>query len=384
VVVPRPRFVIVIGTFGKTTTSRVVRAALDRPPLARRMPTRYTGITDKILITRPSQKYAVLEVGVDGFDQMAPQARVVQPDVVVVTCVASEHHRTFQTLEATRAEKVEMLKALPASGTAVLNGDDPNVMWMAGRTRARVVTYGMGPENDVRATDVEFDWPHGMRFRVHFGWEQRPARCRLIGEHTVYNVLAAVAVGLSEGLEPDRVLARVASVPPTVGRMQPVGLANGAVILRDDFKSATETVEASLAALARIPARRRFAVLGEVTEPVGSMGPLYRRIGAIAAGVADRLVLFGPTARKYGPGARRAGMDPAAIASFRRDMGRVIDLLRAELGPGDVVLIKGRHDQRLDRITLALTGREVRCWIRRCRMRGVQCDTCPLLLQDRT
>jgi UDP-N-acetylmuramoyl-tripeptide--D-alanyl-D-alanine ligase len=382
VVVPRSRFVAVVGSFGKTTTGRTVRAALGRPPLVRRMPTKFTGVADKIVTTRPNQRYAVAEVGIDGFDQMAQQAWALQPDVAVVTCIGSEHHRTFGTLEATRAEKAEMLKALPPNGAAVLNGDDPNAMWMAGRTRARIITYGMGPHNDVRATDVALDWPRGMRFRVHFGRTQRPACCRLIGEHMVYTVLAALAVGLNEGLDPDCVLARVASVPPTVGRMQPVPLANGAIVLRDDYKSAQETVEASLAVLANIPARRRFVVLGEITEPVGSLGPLYRRIGALLAGVAERAILFGPNARKYRPGAKGAGMDPEAITSVRREMGQVIELLRSELGPGDVVLVKGRHDQRLERITLALTGRDVRCWIRRCALRGLQCDSCPALSVD--
>lgn len=384
VVVPHTRFVAVVGTFGKSTTSRVVRAALGRPPLHRRPPTQRTGIADRVLSARPSQRYAVMEVGIDGFGQMAQFAYAVQPDVTVVTCIGSEHHRSFGTLSVTRAEKVEMVRALPATGTAVLNGDDPNVMWMAARTRARVVTFGLGPGNDVRATDIELDWPHGTRFVLHAGSEVRPAFCRLIGDHMVRPILAGIAVGLSEGMDLDTLLARVGSVPPTLGRMQPVPLESGAIILRDDYKSAVETIDAALDVLARVPARRRIAVLGEVTEPPGSQGPVYRRLGARLAGIVDRAILYGSSGRRYASGAKQAGMDPGAITTIKSDMQQLIDILRSELGPGDVVLTKGRHDQRLDRVVLALTGHDVRCWIRRCTVRGLQCDDCPWLSRERT
>jgi UDP-N-acetylmuramoyl-tripeptide--D-alanyl-D-alanine ligase len=91
---------------------------------------------------------------------------MIRPNVVVVTCIGSEHNRSFKTLEATRKEKSEMVAILPPTGLAVLNGDDPNVMWMRSRTSARIITYGFGKSNDVRAEDVSHDWPRGMRFTL--------------------------------------------------------------------------------------------------------------------------------------------------------------------------------------------------------------------------
>ena len=103
-----------------------------------------------------------------------------RPDVAVITAVGSEHHRSLGTLEVTRAEKSWMVQALPAAGVAVLNGDDPNVMWMRQKTRARVVTFGFGAACDVRADDVRLDWPRGTRKPIRApratAWQSGPTR----------------------------------------------------------------------------------------------------------------------------------------------------------------------------------------------------------------
>ncbi|MDD5646520.1 MAG: Mur ligase family protein, partial [Candidatus Bipolaricaulis sp.] len=159
--------VVVVGTFGKTTTTRAVRAALGLSV------SRFTGrnsgvaVPAAVLGIRPSDRHAVIEVGVSRQGDMAPHARLIRPTIAVVTCIGSEHLSTFRTLEATRAEKAEMVRALPASGVAVLNGDDANVLWMKSCTRARVVTYGFGDGNDVRATGVQSEGSAGMRFTLH-------------------------------------------------------------------------------------------------------------------------------------------------------------------------------------------------------------------------
>jgi len=254
------RVVAVVGSFGKTTTARAVVTALGG------IPHRYLVLNGRAMVplaifrVRPGQRHAVLEVAVTGPGQMAKHARTVRPDIVVVTSVGSEHNRSLKTLEATRAEKAEMVRILPASGWAVLNGDDPNVRWMANQTCARVVTFGFGETNDVRATDPVLDWPHGTRFTLHTPVGTRTVRTRLIGRPMIYPVLAAVAVALSQERPLDRVLPALEGLEPTPGRLQPVALHNGAFLLRDDFKSAQETIEAALDVLENIPAPRRIVV----------------------------------------------------------------------------------------------------------------------------
>jgi UDP-N-acetylmuramoyl-tripeptide--D-alanyl-D-alanine ligase len=356
-----------------------------RQALGLRMPRRVNGgaqslLAEEVLRTRPAQRRAVFEVGIERAGQMTTYAAMLSPTVAVVTSIGSEHNRSLGTLEVTRHEKAEMVRALPAAGLAVLNGDDPHVRWMAGQTRARVLTFGFGADHTVRASDFRIDWPHGNRFTLQAGGQSREVRSRLLGRHQVYPILAAVTVALAEGLTLDEVLPRLEALEAAPGRMQLVPLANGAFLLRDEFKSALETMERALETLAEIPARR-IVVFGSITEPPGSTGPLYQRLGERLGQVGHRVVVYG-SRRNYRSlvgGARRAGQSVERFTFVGSDVQRAIDVARAELQPGDVVLLKGRYEERLHRVALALAGRTVRCTLSCCDLKVEECDTCPML-----
>jgi UDP-N-acetylmuramoyl-tripeptide--D-alanyl-D-alanine ligase len=373
------RVVAVVGTFGKTTTARAITAALGRGEHRRLDRNSYGFLAEAVLRIRPGDRHAVIEVGIERRGRMAQYARVVRPDVVVVTSIGSEHNRAFGSLEVTRDEKADMLRALSAQGLAVVNGDDVNVEWMATQTRARVVRFGFKPHNDVRAQDARMDWPRGTTFTLVAAERRRTVRSRLVGRQQVYATLAAIAVGLEEGFDLDKIVARLEELRPTPGRMQIVPLANGACVLRDDHKSSVETIDAALDVLAEVPARRRFLVIGEVTEPPGGTGSLYRRLGARLAACVDRALVVGGDYRNYKRGATRAGLPPAEIVDAGRSPARAAAELEAALGPGDVVLLKGHTNQRLERVALALSGRPVRCDIEKCHSRVWSCGDCPML-----
>ncbi len=165
----RTRIVVVVGSLGKTSTAAAIRAALGVRSGRTAMWNGAATAPFCVFAIPPSRRMAVLEVAINGPGQMAPIQRIIQPDWVVVTSIASEHITAFKTLEATRAEKAEAVRRLAPAGIVFLNGDDPHVRWMAGETRARVVTYGFGGDNDVRAGDARVQWPTGTTFRLHAG-----------------------------------------------------------------------------------------------------------------------------------------------------------------------------------------------------------------------
>jgi UDP-N-acetylmuramoyl-tripeptide--D-alanyl-D-alanine ligase len=377
----RARIVTVVGSFGKTTTTRAVQQALGIHERRRLNANAWSHVAEGVLRIRPGQRHAVLEVGIARKGQMSGYASLVRPDVVVVTSIGSEHNRSFGTLEVTRHEKADMVRALPSSGLAVINGDDPHVRWMAGQTRARVITFGFGTDNEVRASDYSIDWPHGSRFVVALRGEQHEVRTRLVGRYQVYPILAAITVAVEEGLGLEEALARLEGFAATRSRLEVVPLANGAFLLLDEFKSAVETIETALETLAEIPAPRRLAVMGGISEPPGSQGPLYQELGQRLGQVADRFVVIGTrrTYRMYRQGARRAGLPDEAITFVGTDLSQATEVLRTTLEAGDVVLIKGRQYERLTRIALALAGRTVRCRLIRCHLRAQDCRTCPML-----
>jgi UDP-N-acetylmuramoyl-tripeptide--D-alanyl-D-alanine ligase len=371
------RIVSVVGTYGKTTTAEAVTAALGDRTHCLIGANHHGFVARAVLGIRPSHRHAVIEIGISTVGEMAAYPRMLRPDVVVVTSIGTEHNRSLRNLEVTRREKAEMVRALSESGVAVLNGDDPNVRWMAGQTQARLRTFGFGRHNHVRATGVELDWPHGTRFTLHADGRARQVRSRLIGRHMIYPLLASVAVALNEGVDLDDAVRRIEEVTPTPGRMEPVRLANGAWILRDDHKSGLETIDLALDVFAQIPAQRRIVVLGDVSEPPGSQGPIYRRLGHRVAQTAERAVFVGGSFRHYRPGAKSGGLTRPALTDAAT-VETATEVLAAELRAGDVVLIKGRDTQRLDRISLALSGRHVGCRAKHCTAHP-RCAKCPML-----
>lgn len=374
--------VAVVGSLGKSTTAACVSAALGLPPEPRPELNGWSWVALAALRTRPRQEARVIEVGLDGPGQMARHARTLRPDVAVVTAVTGEHNRSLPSLEVTRTEKAEMVTGLRPGGVAVLNGDDANVRWMATRTTARAVFFGLRPDNDVRALDVEDDWPRGTSFTLRCpSGERRGVRTRLVGTPAVYASLAAVAVALELGRDLDGALARLATLAPVDGRMCPVALPSGALLLCDDKNSSEASVRSSLDALALIPAARKLVVLGEVFEPRGKAGPLHRSIGERMGRVADRALLMTGRNRASAlrAGARAAGMPPADVRVVGPDVRRATEVLRDELRLGDVVLIKGRGTEHLERIALGLLGRPVRCTLPLCKVPEMRCGRCPQL-----
>jgi len=375
----KTRVIAVVGSFGKSTTTRAIAAALGVPEHSSMLSNSWSWIAFALFRIRPGQRHAVIEVGISKPGLMKGYARTVGPDVAVVTAIGSEHHVSLGTVEVTRAEKSWMLQVLPASGAAVLNGDDPNVMWMKEKTRARVVTFGFGAACDVRADQVRLDWPRGTCFRLTAFGEKRDVAVRLLGRHMIYPILAAVAVSHVEGYALDPVLARLRELAPTPGRMDPVLLPNGVTVLRDDFKSTLETVHTALDVLAEVPAPRRVVLLGSVSEPPGPQRPIYQALGERVAKIASHLVLFHNEFEPYWSGARRGGMPRTAVTSAGRTARDAAEALSQVLHPGDVLLIKGRGPEKLDRVRLILQGRRVGCDIRYCSLRTQACEQCPML-----
>ncbi|MBW1743272.1 MAG: hypothetical protein JRJ47_07550, partial [Deltaproteobacteria bacterium] len=140
-------------------------------------------------------------------------------------------------------------------------------------------------------------------------------------------------------------------------------------------------IEGAFDILSEIPARRRIIVLGEVSEPLGSQGPIYRHLGERIPQVASKAILVCGTnsSKSYSGGAKRSGFPPQALVRVGNDVLKAVEALEGDLGPGDVVLIKGRDNQRLDRVWLALAGRTVRCDIDDCDTKAVECVSCPML-----
>jgi UDP-N-acetylmuramyl pentapeptide synthase len=373
------RITAVVGSFGKTTTTRAIAVALNIPIGQITERNSLSHVARSVLRISHDSSRAVIEVGIEKKGEMQNYTRLVRPDVVVVTSIGSEHNRSFGDLLGTRHEKANMVRALSADGWAVLNGDDPNVVWMKSQCSGNSLFYGYAPSNDVRILEHHIDWPRGMRVRLSLKGKDYSIRTRLWGAHMAYPIAAAVATASIYNMNILHAIDRLATLEPTAERLALEKLENDIYLLRDAFKSSPETIHRALDLVKKIPAKRKMIVLGEISEPPGSQGPIYRKVGERLAELFDYAVIIGGNFQRYRTGAVHAGMKKEQLYHAGHSIKLAVRAIQAKLEPGDVVLIKGRYGQRIDRVALGLMGRPIRCNRQYCDVRALYCETCPIL-----
>jgi UDP-N-acetylmuramoyl-tripeptide--D-alanyl-D-alanine ligase len=327
------------GSSGKTTTKDHIGQLLTRlgptvaPPgsLNNELGHPYT-----VLKATPETRFLVLEMGARGIGHIRHLAEVAPPQVGVVLNIGAAHIGEFGSMEGTARAKGELVEALPAAGMAVLNADDALVAGMAGRTMARVVTFGESEGAEVRATNVRLD----DRGRASYELAGHPVRLRVVGRHQVSNTLAAAAVALNLGMKPVEVAAALGEIGVvSARRMDVYDRPDGVTVIDDSYNANPSSTAAALRALAALGAgRRTVAVLGYMAELGEHEERGHQEVGRLAAELGvDRLIAVGEAAPVLAGAATVAGWSgqPVAVA----DQAEAIAALG--LHPGDVVLVKG-------------------------------------------
>lgn len=371
----------ITGSVGKTTCKECLAAILGaRFPIAysdtKSPPFRLPPILALILRTARRHRFLVAEIGVLKPGDMWRSARVLRPDVAVVLSVRWQHSAAFDTLDDIAAEKANLLRAVHPGGLAILNIDDPRVAAMADPARFRVATFGTTPAADLWATGIASPWPKRLEFHVHSAHETHKVETRLVGTHWVPSVLAAFSVALHCGVRLEDAIESVRHVEPFPARLDPRPLPNGAILLRDEYNGAMDTLLRALTVLEQATAGRRVAVIGNTTDAREKGADLAARIGRDVARVSDMAVFIGEHARVSAQAAVEAGMN-ASHAHALRDPDEAPPLLARELRAGDLVLLRGRFTDHLSRLYFAQLG-SVSCWKRNCELPRT-CDQCPEL-----
>jgi UDP-N-acetylmuramoyl-tripeptide--D-alanyl-D-alanine ligase len=338
----------VTGSTGKTTTKEAIAHVLAtrfRVLKSEGNFNNHFGLPLMLLKIEPEHDLAVIEMGMSHAGEIAALAKIAQPEIGVVTNVAPVHLEFFDSIAGIARAKYELIEALPASGTAVLNVDDEYVSQFGRDSRGRVVMYGLGASADVRAENIQSRGSDGSAFDVVVGSCREKAELHLLGTHNIYNALAAVATGLERGMTPSEAVAALASLTPTDKRGQVVKLGNITVI-NDCYNCNPKALEAMVDALAAMPAKRRVAVVGVMLELGPAGGQLHRQAGEhVAQSKIDVLLGVRGEAQAMVDAAREAGMRAEFVATSE-EAG---EWLARETREGDVVLLKASRGVKLER-----------------------------------
>ena len=361
----RPQVVGITGSTGKTSTREAIAAVLSKRLAVFRNPSNYSGrfgLPIALAGLAPEHEVAVLELACDSFGEIGHLAELTRPQIGVVRSISQAQLATFDTLDAIALEKGRLVEALPPNGTAVLNHDDARVLEMRERTSAQALTFGFSPDADLVASDVRTD-AGGLRFTVHFpgalgmGLPGYPVkgevRTCLIGRHHVHTLLAALAVGMVYRVPWGDMVDALEELRPMPGRVSPLEGVGGSLILDDSYSASPASMLAGFRALADFPAERRVAVLGGMDQLGGQSVEAHRLVGQAAAECVDLLVTRGEHGAWIAEAAQEAGL-PSNRVMVTYTITTAVRFLREWLGPGDVVLVKGDIDDRMEQVVQAL------------------------------
>lgn len=349
-----PTVIGITGSVGKTSTKEVVASVLRRKYRTLKNPRSYNNESTMplaLLQLDGDHEVAVLEMGIYGPGDLTLLTQIAQPQIGIVTNVGPSHMERMKTLDVVAAAKSELVQALPADGIAILNYDDLHVRAMAGKTPARVFTYGLDPTADIWADQIVSHGLEGIAFRAHHAGEAVTLRLPLLGRHSVHTALAAAAAGILLGLGWDAIVDGLRDESAQL-RLLAVPGVNGATLIDDTYNASPVSTLAALNLLADLEGRR-IAVLGDMLE----LGPIeeesHRMVGRRAAEVVDMLVVVGPRAQWIAEEALAYGT-PRDHVLIGENNGHVAALLRDMLQAGDYVLIKGSRGASMEGIVAAL------------------------------
>ena len=351
--------IAITGSNGKTTTKELTAAVLSgRGPVCRTvanynnevgLPLTLLGITEK-------DTAAVVEIGMRGLGQIAALAPAAAPTIGIVTNVCEVHMELLGSIENIAKAKAELVQAIPAGGTVILNADDVRVAAMRALAAdgVRVLTYGIKENADVRAEALRFA-ADGAQFMVTWANERHDYSIPLAGRHNVSNALAALAAGFVLGLTPQEMQAGLRTLTPTKMRYE-VHEVGAQRFINDAYNASPSSMRAALETTAALYHGRRIAVLGDMLELGDAAEEAHREIGRRAAELGfAALVTYGPQAQWMHEAAEAAGCPVCRHAATHE---AAAEHLRALLRDGDTVLFKGSRGMKMEAVIALLTGEE--------------------------
>jgi len=348
-----PRVVAVTGTTGKTGTKDFIASILGRRFAVHSTPgnlNNHIGLPLTILGMEGEEEVLVAEMGANHKGEIRRLCEIAAPDIGVVTNVGPGHLEFFGSLEGVARAKAELVESLSESGTAVLPADDRFFEFLKERSGGAVVSFGFGEGADWRIEDLERNGSSGYRFSL----KGAAMEIRRFGRHHVLNAAAAAAACSLLGSSGDEIAAGIirTEMPESRGVIYDI---DGIIFIDDSYNSNPASLEAAVSALMEMETEGgRWLVLGDMLELGEGSAELHRESGEVCgrAGV-DGILTMGTESVELSRAAAEQRKAPERITHFM-DTAKLAAYLNTCLEKGDIVLVKGSRDMRMEGVIGAM------------------------------
>ena len=305
----------------------------------------------------------LMEYGADKPGDIAKLAANFKPHIALVTAVGEVpvHVEYFSGPEGVSEEKSELIKSLENTDFAILNFDDPVVLGMKEKTKAKILTFGFGEGAIVKTSNFDFragenDEPLGTVFKLHYGESFVPVKLNgSLGKSQAWSASAAAAVGLILGLNLVQISEALTNYQGPAGRLRILKGIKNSWIIDDTYNAAPASMHLALETLKELPvnplarrAGKKIAILGDMLELGQYSIAAHRETGSFAGSFVDILFTVGPGGRLIADSAGNQ-MSKENIFNFKTSLeaGKKVQEIIRE---GDLILAKGSQGMRMERV----------------------------------
>ncbi|WHH58889.1 UDP-N-acetylmuramoyl-tripeptide--D-alanyl-D-alanine ligase [Petroclostridium sp. X23] len=355
-------FVAVTGSVGKTSTKDMIACVLEQKFRVLKTKGNFNneiGLPLTVLGLDSHHHMGITEMGMSGFNEISRLASIVKPECAVITNIGLSHIEKLGSQENILKAKMEVFENFNKSNVAILNGDDPMLFALKDTLPFRTVYFGIENEqSDLRAYDISSSELQGSKFNINIKDNAYIVNIRVIGEHNIYNALAAIAVGLEYHMEIDDILDGISRFKS--GKMrQDIFESKGIKVINDCYNASPTSMEAALKVLKQIEnTGNKVAILGDMLEMGEWAYDAHKKVGSdVVKNNIDYLLTMGYNGKYIALGALQSGMPQEKIHSFETH-DEVKEFISGFLKSGDAVLVKASRGMKLEIVSEYI--REVR------------------------
>lgn len=350
----------VTGSSGKTTTKEMIASILSQELKTLKSNENYNneiGVPITLLKLDKTHKAAVLEMAMQKLGEIEELAKIVLPNVAIITNVGEAHIKFLKTRPKVAEAKSEILKFLKRNDFAVLPADDDFFLYLNKKSKCKIISFGIKNKADVFASEIKFK-DKKICFTLNLNGKRYPVILKIPGIHNVYNALASAAAAFSIGIKSKSIVSGLQSFKPASKRMEISVTKNGVRIINDTYNANPSSMKAAIEVLKNqgpvndaIPPRR-IAVLGDMLELGRTAKSAHRSIGKfVAKSGIEILITRGVLSKQITLAAKNSGMQKAYCFKTNKSAAKKI---RQLLKPNDVVLVKGSRGMRMEEIVDAI------------------------------
>jgi UDP-N-acetylmuramoyl-tripeptide--D-alanyl-D-alanine ligase len=349
--------IAVTGSSGKTTVKEMLATILSgvgETLFTQGNLNNDIGVPLTLLRLSAGHRYAVIEMGASGPNEIAYSVSLSHPDIAIVNNAMGAHLEGFGSLEGVVEAKGEIYDGLTSRGAAVVNADDPYAQRWLDRAKGKsILTFGLAAGADVRAQALFLQENGCYGFDLMYQNESVAVRLNVLGRHNVCNALAAAAVSLSAGLSLSQIASGLGKFSAVKGRMFSSQGVNGALVLDDSYNANPGSVRAAISMLSELNGERTL-VLGDMGELGADEVSLHQEVGQFAAQMGiEKLFAVGRLSQFTVEAYKQAG---GVCAEHMSDKSELVSRLQHEAHSAMVILVKGSRSAAMDQVVNCLVG----------------------------